>query len=66
MVSAPQLRQPSHGVSLPVDGRELTQHGWVEVNRGLYMDEGTGDRLPEFATVACLVQEAVMELIAVA
>jgi len=38
----------------------------VEVNRGLYMDEGTGDRLPGFATVACLVQEAVRELVDVA
>ena len=37
-----------------------------EVNCGLYMGEGTGDRLPEFATMTCPVQEAVMELVDVA
>ena len=49
----------------PFCARDARVHAlMVEVNRGLYLDAATGDRLPHFGAVCSAVQQVLRELIA--
>lgn len=63
---AAELDRPYRGALVPEKhfGKDRRVAGiMVEVNRALYMDEGTGVRRPDFEEVAGIVQATIRELI---